>query len=181
MLAPEQTTTSLATHRSAAATAERHAPREFRAPSGGAERECAIRWALAGLALLAFLLRVAAIFLLKRWQYPNAMEHRAIALSLLNNGTFSFRDFNYFGPSSVQSPPYPFLLFVLFKLFGPESAAAYTVAMTINAIAGAVTVWVTFKMVRSLGGNSAAAIVAAALVAVWPSQIYAATAAQAVS
>src|SRR4051795_13044103 len=119
---------------------------------------------LIGLCVLGFAVRIGAIFLLHRWTTPNAIEHRSLALGLLKYHTFSFRDFNYFGPSSVQSPPYPFLLFVLFKLFAPESAAAYTVAMTINAIAGAVTVWVTFKMVRSLGGNTAAAFIAAALV-----------------
>src|SRR5437762_753388 len=50
-----------------------------------------VRWAMAGLALLGFLLRVGAIFYLKRWQFPNAMEHQTIALSLLQNGTFYFR------------------------------------------------------------------------------------------
>src|SRR2546421_5060520 len=105
------------------------------APPDAHEREQVIGWAIAGLALVAFLLRVGVIFLLKRWQYPSAMEHRTIALSLLENGTFYFRDFGYFGPSSVQSPPYPFLLYVLFKLFGPDSAGAYAAAMVINAIA----------------------------------------------
>ena len=54
-------------------------------------------------------LRAGAIFILHRWNQPNAIEHRALALSLIDNGTFSFRDFNFLGPSSVQSPPYPFL------------------------------------------------------------------------
>src|SRR5256885_7854816 len=107
------------------------------------------------------------------------MEHRTIALSLLENGTFYFRDFGYFGPTSVQSPPYPFLLYVLFKLLGPDSAPAYAAAMVINAIAGAFTVWVTARLIRSLGGSSMAALLAAALVAIWPSQVYAATVAQA--
>src|SRR4051794_24259296 len=93
--------------------------------------------ALLCLSILAFALRVGAIFILHRWTAPNAIEHRTLALSLLKYHTFYFRDFNYFGPSSVQSPPYPFLLATLFKLFGRESNAAYIAAMVINSLAGA--------------------------------------------
>src|SRR5438874_12296499 len=100
--------------------------------------------ALIGLAMLAFLLRVGAIFALHRWTAPNAIEHRTLALSLIKYHTFYFRDFNYFGPSSVQSPPYPFLLAVLFKTFGPETSAAYVAAMVINSLAGALTAVLTY-------------------------------------
>src|SRR6059036_2689947 len=86
------------------------------------------------LAALAFGLRAGAIFALHRWIQPNAIEHRALALSLIENGTFSFRDFGYAGPSSVQSPPYPFLLAMLFKFFGPDTSQAYVAAMLINAL-----------------------------------------------
>jgi 4-amino-4-deoxy-L-arabinose transferase-like glycosyltransferase len=133
------------------------------------------------LAALAFGLRAGAIFILHRWNQPNAIEHRALALSLIDNGTFSFRDFNYLGPSSVQSPPYPFLLAMLFKIFGPESASAYIAAMVINSLAGALTVWLIWKLVIALGGSRGAALVAAALVAIWPTQVYAATHVQAIS
>src|SRR5205814_8294825 len=118
---------------------------------------------------------------LTRWPFPNAMEDRTCALGLVQNGSFYCRDFGYYGPASVQSPPYPVLLFVLFKVFGANSAPAFTVAMLINAVAGAITVWLTFKMIRALGASDAAAVLAAALVAVWPSQVYAAGSAQAVS
>src|SRR5256885_10333978 len=39
--------------------------------------------------------------------FRSDIEHRALAMSLLEHGTFYFRDFDYYGPSSVQSPPYP--------------------------------------------------------------------------
>ena len=136
---------------------------------------------LIALASLAFVLRVGAIFALHRWTAPNAIEHRTLALSLIKYHTFYFRDFNYFGPSSVQSPPYPFLLATLFRMFGPDSSASYIAAMLINSLAGALTVWLTWKMVGAVGGSSAAALVAAALVAIWPSQVYAATHVQAIS
>src|SRR5882672_6110274 len=109
--------------------------------------------ALVGIAVLAFGLRVGAIFALHRWTAPNAIEHRALALSLIKYHTFYFRDFNYFGPSSVQSPPYPFLLAVLFKIFGPDSTGAYIAAMVINSIAGAVTVWLTYLFVKAIGAR----------------------------
>src|SRR3954467_9043762 len=136
---------------------------------------------LLGLCLFAFAIRVSAIFALHRWQTPNAIEHRTLALSLLKYHTFYFRDFNYFGPSSVQSPPYPFLLATLFKLFGPESKGAYIAAMVINSIAGALTVWLTYLWVRAIRGTEIIALLAAALIAIWPSQVYAATAVQAIS
>ena len=84
---------------------------------------------LFGLAMLGFLARAAAIFVLHRWTQPNDIEHRQLAMSLLEHGTFYFRDFDYYGPSSVQSPPYPFLLAILFKLFGPQTKLAYIMAM----------------------------------------------------
>src|SRR5438128_4462108 len=124
--------------------------------------------ALTGLAALAFVLRVGAIFALHRWTAPNAIEHRSLALSLLKYHAFYFRDFNYYGPSSVQSPPYPALLAVLFTLFGPESNGAYIAAMVVNSLAGALTVWLTYLFVRSIRGTDLAALLAAALVAVWP-------------
>src|SRR4051794_13383202 len=128
------------------------------------------------LALLGFVLRVVAIYLPHpRYTLPNAIEHRTLALSLIQNGTFYFRDFDYYGPSSVQSPPYPFLLATLFKLFGPDSTRAYIAAMVINAVAGGLTVLLSYLLVRAIGGARTVGVIAAALVAVWPSQIYAST------
>src|SRR6266550_8583224 len=127
---------------------------------------------LLGLAILAFALRVGTIFALHRWTFLNAIEHRSLAMSLIKYHTFYFRDFNYFGPSSVQSPPYPFLLATLFKIFGPESNGAYIAAMVINSLAGAVTVVFAYLFVKSIGGKDLVALLAAGLVAIWPSQVY---------
>src|SRR5256885_10259604 len=137
--------------------------------------------ALLGLAILAFALRVGTIFALHRWTSPNAIEHRSLAISLIRLHTFYFRDFNYYGPSSVQSPTYPVLLAILFKLFGAESTAAYIAAMVINALAGALTVVLTYLFVKAIRGTDRVALLAAALVAIWPSQFYSATHVQAIS
>jgi len=142
------------------------------------------RWLMA-LVVLALLLRVGAIVALRAWQNPNAMEHKAIALFLLDRGQFLFSDWKYLGPSSVQSPPYPLLLAGLFKLFHPfgrpePAPAAFAAAMVINALAGAATVWLTYLLARTLGGSAAVGLGAAAACAVWPTQVYSVTHAQAI-
>ena len=108
--------------------------------------------------------------------------HCDVALVKKGSG-FSFADWGHFGPTSVtQSPPYPFLLAGLFfKIFGTDAPAAYFTAMMLNAVAGAALVSLTYAMARTLGASTLAAMLAAAAVAVWPSQIYSARAAQAVA
>jgi hypothetical protein len=136
---------------------------------------------LVGLAVLGFGLRVGTIFLLHRWTQPNAIEHRQLAINLLKHHTFYFRDFNTFGPSSVQSPPYPFILSICFGIFGAQTASAYIAAMIFNSFAGALTIWMMYFMTKALGGSDAVGLLSAALVAVWPSQVYSATHVQAIS
>jgi len=132
------------------------------------------------LIALAFVLRVAAMIALHSWRHPYAMEHRSIAMSLLEGDGFAFGDFGYYGPSSVQSPPYPLFLAGLFKIFGVDRAGAYVAAMVINAGFGAIAVWLTYWLARTLGAGELAALIAAALCAIWPTQIYSATYAQAI-
>ncbi|HRK71946.1 MAG TPA: hypothetical protein PLA85_10180, partial [Micropepsaceae bacterium] len=66
--------------------------------------------------LTGFCARVGLMGAVHRWDSPNAIEHRQLAVSLLENGTFTFREgmFDHVGPSSVQSPPYPLVLATLF-------------------------------------------------------------------
>jgi len=142
------------------------------------------------LSLLAFAARAGAIIYLKAWQKPNAMEHRSIALSLVHGTGFSFGDWGYFGPTSVQSPPFPFLLAGMYKIFGDttptdgsltDANVAYFAIMMLNALAGAAVVWLTYAMARTLGGSVLTGLLAAAAVAIWPSQVYAARHVQAIS
>src|SRR5205085_1229642 len=99
-----------------------------------------IRACVLALVLLAFVLRVGAIVALKSWRQPNAMEHRAIAMNIVSGEGFTFSDFNYYGPTSAQSPPYPYFLALLFKVFGADTPQAYIAAMVVNAMIGAMTV-----------------------------------------
>ena len=124
---------------------------------------------LAGLAL-----RIGVIVKMRSWRNPaaTAMEHRAVALSVVRGQGFSFGDFGYFGPSSVQSPPYPFLLIGLFKVFGEDAPAAYVCALVLNAAVGAMTIWLTYLLARTIGASAGVGVLAAATCAFWPTQVY---------
>ncbi len=145
---------------------------------------------LAVFAVVAFADRVGLAVHLKAWRSPGAMEHKSIALSLVHGTGFTFGDWGYYGPTSVQSPPFPFLLAGLFKAFGTTVPAhgelaganrAYFAVMVLNAVAGAGLVYLTYAAARTVGAVPLAAVAAAGLVAVWPTQVYAARFVQAIS
>jgi hypothetical protein len=145
---------------------------------------------LAALALLAFAARAGLAVHLHAWRSPNAMEHRSIAAALIHGSGFTFGDWRYYGPTSVQSPTMPFLLAGLFDVFGdavpPDGSLtganrAYFAVMLFNAAAGAALVYLTYAAARTVGANAVAGVLAAGLVAVWPTQVYAACSVQAIS
>ena len=125
------------------------------------------------IALLAVILRVVAIVHVHALNAP-AEENRIIARNLANGEGFTFADFQYVGPTSIRPPLYPFLLAGLDRVFGVESRGALAVALALNVIAGAATVVLAFALIRPLYGSGLASVLACAL-AVWPTQIYAAT------
>lgn len=135
---------------------------------------------LLALFLLGFLLRLGAVIALHAWRHPDPIEHKTIATSLVTGRGFAFNDFGYFGPSSFQSPTYPFLLAGMFEIFGVQSPAAYFAILVINCLIGAAIVPLTWLLARMLGGGEAVAYVAAVLIMIWPTQIYACTVAQAI-
>lgn len=144
-------------------------------------RDGQIRIALWALCALAVTLRIGAIVGLRAWESPNAMEHAGIAAALLRGDGFWFVQFGYGELSSVQSPPYPMFLAGLFALFEVDSPGAYATAMAVNALLGGLGVCLTFLTARALGAGSNVGLLAAAGYAVWPTQIYATTTAQAIT
>lgn len=142
-------------------------------------RHTAIALLLVGV--LGFGLRVGLIIALRAWEQPSFMEHRQIALNLLAGEGFSFRDWGYFGPSSVQSPPYPVLLALLYRALGPDAPAAHVAAMLINALVGTAAAILSYFMVRRFRGTRAVGLLTALLVAAWPTQVYAVTVVQAIA
>lgn len=135
-------------------------------------------WAICGVALLA---RLGAIVALRAWNNPNAMEHRSIAWFLASGEGFKFADWGVLQYTSVQSPPFPFLLAGAFTLFGKDAWAAYAAMMVLNAFAGAATCAILYRAIRAVGGSPRVGLVAAALLAVWPTQVYATAVAQAIT
>jgi hypothetical protein len=133
------------------------------------------------ICVAAVVLRVGAISASRAWETPNAIEHAPIAANLVEGRGFSFLDFGYFGPSSVQSPTIPLLLAALFKVFGTGSTMAYATALAFNCLLGVLAALGMLHMTRELGGSRREALVAALLLAVWPTQVYAATHVQAVA
>lgn len=140
-----------------------------------------IRAILLALVVLTVVLRMGAVFALKSYTHPNPMEHKGIAIALLRGEGFAFNEFSYYGPSSVQSPPYPLLLATLYTVFGTDTRASYIAAMLINSLAAGVTTWIVFHLARRMGAAPWIALGAAALYCIWPTQIYAVTVAQAIS
>lgn len=129
----------------------------------------------------ALALRIAFVLLRGDFTDNTAMEHDALATSLLLGDGFAFGDWENYGPSSVQSPPYPLLIAALFWIFGTDAPAAYMTAQLINAVVGALLVPATYLMVRSLHGSHGVALIAAALMVIWPTQLLAVAYVQAVT
>jgi len=136
---------------------------------------------LLSLCALGLALRLGVIFKTQSYRFnPGAMEHDSIARGLLHGQGFSFGDFAYYGPSSVQSPPYPVLLAGFFTIFGEATPAAYAAAMVFNALVGSLAVWLTYLMARTIGASVGVGLLAAGACAVWPTQVYASNFVQAI-
>ena len=133
---------------------------------------------LLALTLLALTLRVGAIIALKGWENPNAMEHAVIAQNLVEGRGYSFTGFRLFQKTSVQSPTMPLLLAASFKVFGVNSERAFGAVMMLNALIGAMGVPLVFLLARRLGATALVGLIAAGAYALWPTQIYAASATQ---
>lgn len=136
---------------------------------------------LLALCALGLALRLGVILKTQSYRFnPGAMEHDSIARGLLHGQGFSFGDFGYYGPSSVQSPPYPVLLALFFTIFGEATPAAYAAAMVFNALVGSLAIWLTYLLARTIGSTAGIALLAAAACAVWPTQVYASNFVQAI-
>jgi hypothetical protein len=157
-------------------------PRQQPAPSPDAPRfgPALSLGLLVACVLIGLGARIAAAVHLQAWNQPRAMEHKPLATSLVTEGVFAYGMFGYYGPSSIQSPTYPFILATFFELFGTDTARAYQAAIFFNGFLGALSVALTYLMCRSLKLGRAVALLAAGLVAVWPTQVYSATVAQAI-
>lgn len=131
--------------------------------------------------IAAILLRLTAMCVLHAWNRPQPMEHWFIARALYFYHSFAFGDFGYVGPTAVQSPIYPVILDGAYHLFGFDTTGAYAATMTLNALLGGLGVWLTYNLAQTMGAKPQSALLAAAMIAIWPSQIYTSTVTQAIA
>ncbi len=127
------------------------------------------------LAAVVLALRVAVVVGLCH-DPPPTYEHGEIARNLVAGHGFSVRFLGATGPTSQQAPLYPALLAALYAMRGVDSPSALWTMQMLQAASGALVVlatawlgWLVWPQQKALGWC------AAALVAVYPPQIYQAT------
>ena len=145
------------------------------------------------LMVSAIAIRLAVLLLIGDPANPGSMEHHGLAVSLNLGDGFAFNesaDYTQHGryePSSVQSPPYPLFLAVLFYVFGANSTGPYIVGVLVNVAFAAATVPALYLLIRRMARGDGfsrrahlAGVVACGLFTIWPTQIFAVTQLQAI-
>jgi hypothetical protein len=130
--------------------------------------------ALVLLGLLALGLRVWVVFALStEHTRPLDYEHGRIAENLLAGRGFSVEFLGQTGPTSQQSPFYPFLLAAFYKAFGAHSAAAILGVELLQCLCGTglvlAVVWLGWSLLPSQPGIG---WMAGFLEAIHPSHLY---------
>jgi hypothetical protein len=127
---------------------------------------------VAALTFLAVVVRLAAIVYTDA-AHAVANENRVIAV-LLNEGQgFSFNEFQAIGPTSLRAPVYPILLAAMEKLPGSDPHWAVVGALGVNVLFAAMAVPLAFLLGKRIAGDRVG-YAFATLLAVWPTQVYAA-------
>ena len=152
------------------------------APIAGSENgpksERTSRWMLPGIILAAFAIRLVVVFFNYRG-LPDADKHFEqfgwemgwIARAIASGHGYSSPYYPWTGPTAMQPPLYPSLLFIVFRLFGVYSLTSGFVILSINSLLSSLTcIPVYFSAKYSLGAR--AAKVAALVWAFYPFAIY---------
>lgn len=134
--------------------------------------------ALTLVVLIAFLARVALLIVGKTYifpeDWPGAYETGNIAAAIAETGTFSSPFGTDTGPTAWMMPGYPFLLALIFKVFGTYSVSSAIMALLLDCIASALTLIPVFLMTNQLFDRKAA-LVAAAIFCFYPPSLWHAT------
>jgi 4-amino-4-deoxy-L-arabinose transferase-like glycosyltransferase len=131
------------------------------------------------LAISALAARLAIVLISGDWGSAAAGEYGSLAASVVQGSGFaineaaSYTQNGIYEPSSLRPPTYPLLLAGLYWLMGVKSALAHMAALLLNAIAGAAMVPLAYQMARQAGGQHPVALLAAFLLAAWPTQLVA--------
>jgi 4-amino-4-deoxy-L-arabinose transferase-like glycosyltransferase len=143
-----------------------------------AEQKASSRWLLPIIILSAFAIRLVVVCFTYRG-LPDADKYYEqfgwemgwIARALASGHGFSSPYYPISGPTAIESPLYPALLAVVFKLFGIYSLTSGFIILSINSLLSALTcIPVYFSAKYSLGARSAKA--AAWVWAFYPFAIY---------
>ena len=128
--------------------------------------------------LIAFLTRMALLIVGKTYifpeDWPGAYETGNIAAAIAETGTFSSPFGADTGPTAWMMPGYPFLLALIFKVFGTYSVSSAFVALLLDCIASALTLIPIFFMTNRLYDRKAA-LLAAAIFCFYPPSLWHAT------
>ncbi|MDP2726695.1 MAG: glycosyltransferase family 39 protein [Dehalococcoidia bacterium] len=124
---------------------------------------------LAGVIILAMVVRLAGLFLVRGYHEPGLSDYEIIATSIRESGYFGF---SYFGlptaPSSFLPPVYPFFLAGVMAIFPNDAILATRV---IQSVVSSISVLVTFYLARDISRHNGVALISALLAALYPSFI----------
>ncbi len=127
--------------------------------------------------MLAVAARAVAVLVLASHQTPRSTyEHGEIAANLVAGRGFSMEFLGAFGPTSQQAPVYPLLVAGAYAIGGVETPRALLILELWQAFLGGVLVLGVLALARELfPGRRLAQVVAAGVVALHPTLVYAAT------
>jgi 4-amino-4-deoxy-L-arabinose transferase-like glycosyltransferase len=145
-----------------------------------AKQTAPLRWLLPVIILAAFFIRMVVVFFTYR-DLPFAEKYLSheqfgwemgwIARALASGHGFSSPYYPWTGPTAMQPPLYPFLLSLVFRLFGIYTVTAGFVILSINSLLSSLTcIPVYFSAKYSLGPRGAR--IAACVWAFYPFAIY---------
>ncbi len=141
----------------------------FQRHTGSAQQH---RYVLSALFAAAFSLRVLAVVTVGEWQQPETWEYGDVADNILAGKGFSGTAwFVPEGPTAFMAPVYVYVLAAFQGLFG---AYAWAILMLVQALLGAITAVLLFRVARHAFGIPAG-YAAAAIFALNPTHIYVAT------
>jgi len=131
-----------------------------------------IKWpSLRVVLIAAALLRLASLALIRSFLHPQTWEFGPLAENivkglgysdLMRNGTYQ--------PSIYMPPAYPYFLAIFYRI-GGERPVTFLVVALIQAGLGVLLVYLVYRLALILLGKPEA-IVAACLVAIYPTQVY---------
>ena len=108
------------------------------------------RNALTVVVVIALFARITLLFIGKTYvfpeNWPGAYETGNIAAAIAETGTFSSAFGTDTGPTAWMMPGYPYLLALIFKIFGTYSVSSAIMALLLDCIASALTIIPIFSM-----------------------------------